>query len=201
MLNIINSDATNRQQAALRATTDEDLIESIAEGDRRAMDILFSRHKGAVLRFATRIVRDLSIAEDVVNEVFFDVWRKADRFEARSQVLTWLLAIARNKAIEALRRRTTETLDEDFVEAIEDTADDPEAAMRKKQDSEIVRECLSQLSADHRDIIDLIYFHERTIGEAAEMIRVPQNTVKTRMFYARKRLSELLANKDIHAVC
>jgi RNA polymerase sigma-70 factor (ECF subfamily) len=145
-------------------------------------------------------VRDPSVAEDVVSEVFFDVWRKANGFEARSQVATWLLGIARNKATAALRHRRhrTETLDENFVETIADTSDNPEAAMRKTEDNEMIHECLSQLSPVHRDVIDLIYFDGRTIGEAAEMIRVPQNTVKTRMFYARKRLSALLATKNIH---
>jgi len=139
----------------------------------------------------------VSTAEDLVSEVFFDVWRQADRFESRSQVSTWLMAIARNKALSVLRRRTTEELDEEVAEFIEDPADNPEVTMHKTQRSAILQDCLAQLSPAHREIVDLVYYHEKTIDEVAEIIGVPQNTVKTRMFYARKRIGELMAAKGI----
>jgi RNA polymerase sigma-70 factor, ECF subfamily len=101
-------------------TSDAALIQSIAAGDRGAMRILFARHNVRVFRFLLRFVGDESAAEDLVSEVFLDVWRQADRFQARSQVSTWLLAIARNKALSARRRRSTEELDEDAAAAIED---------------------------------------------------------------------------------
>ncbi len=90
-----------------------------------------------VYRFVLRFLNDEATAEDMVSEVFFDVWRQAERFERRSQVSTWLLAIARNKALSALRRRSTEELDEEVAEFIEDPADNPgshdaeEAAQRR----------------------------------------------------------------------
>jgi RNA polymerase sigma-70 factor (ECF subfamily) len=196
MLDIIESGATRRQPAAIQNTPDEDLIESIAAGDRQAMQTLFVRHEADVLRFATRIVRNPSVAAEVTNEVFLDVWRKADEFESRARVSTWLLAITRNKAIDALRRQT-EVLEPDVAEAIVDAADDPEAAMHKKERSGIVHECLTQLSPAHRTIIDLIYFQERSIGEVAKMSQVPENTVKTRVFYARKRMEGLLLDKGV----
>jgi RNA polymerase sigma-70 factor (ECF subfamily) len=196
MLDIIESEATRRQPAAIPNTSDDDLIESIAAGDRQAMQTLFVKHKADVLRFATRIVRNPSVAAEVTNEVFLDVWRKAGEFESRSRVSTWLFAITRNKALDALRRQT-EALEQDLAEAIVDEADDPEAAIHKKESSGIVRECLSQLSPAHRTIIDLIYFQERSIGEVAKMSQLPENTVKTRMFYARKRMEGLLIDKGI----
>jgi RNA polymerase sigma-70 factor (ECF subfamily) len=78
------------------------------------------------------------------------------------------------------------------VRALEDPANDPKFAVRKKERSEILRRCWSKLSPEHRDIIDLVYYQEKAIVEVAEIIGIPENTVKTRMFYARKRLSELL---------
>ena len=105
---------------------------------------------------------------------------------------TWLLAIARYKALSALRRRPDEALDEEAVAAIEDPADDPEVAIQKKDKGAVLRECLTKLSAEHREIIDLVYYHEKSVEEVAEIVGIPENTVKTRMFYARKRLSELL---------
>jgi RNA polymerase sigma-70 factor (ECF subfamily) len=176
----------------VQATSDEVLIGRIASGDRLAMQVLFARHHVRVYRFVLRLVRDESTAEDLISEVFLDVWRQAGRFEGRSAVSTWVLAIARFKALSALRRRPEEELDEEAAEAIEDTADDPEVAIAKKDKSAIIRKCLEGLSAEHREIIDLVYYHEKSVEEVAQIVGIPENTVKTRMFYARKRLAELL---------
>ena len=187
----------DRPRGAVQETSDEALVLSIATGDKQALQVLFGRHNVRVYRFVLRFLNDESAAEDLVSEVFFDVWRQASRFEARSQVSTWLLAIARNKALSALRRRSTEELDDEVAEFIEDPADSPEVTMQKKQRSSILAECLTQLSAAHREIIDLVYYHEKSIDEVAEIIGVPQNTVKTRMFYARKRIAELMNGKGL----
>lgn len=176
----------------MQTTSDEVLIGRIANGDRLAMQVLFARHHVRVYRFVLRLVNNPTTAEDLISEVFLDVWRQAGRFEARSQVSTWLLAIARFKALSALRKRPEAELDEDMVASIEDTSDTPEAALQKKDKGEILRECLKSLSAEHREIIDLVYYHEKSIEEVAELVGIPENTVKTRMFYARKKLSELL---------
>lgn len=177
---------------AVQATTDEALIARIANGDRLAMQVLYARHHVRVFRFVLRLVRNESTAEDLISEVFLDVWRQANRFEGRSQVSTWLLAIARFKALSALRKRPEEELDEDRAEAIEDNSDDPEVAAQKKDKGNALRQCISALSPDHREVIDLVYYHEKSVEEVAEIVGIPEATVKTRMFYARKRLSELL---------
>ncbi|MEA2906355.1 MAG: hypothetical protein QOI12_3742 [Alphaproteobacteria bacterium] len=186
-----------RQRDVVSETTDEALVESIAKGDKRALQVLFGRHNVRVYRFVLRFMNDEAAAEDMVSEVFFDVWRQAERFERRSQVSTWLLAIARNKALSALRKRSTEALDEEVAEFIEDPSDTPEVTMQKKQQTSILQECLTQLSPAHREIVDLVYYHEKSIEEVAEIIGVPQNTVKTRMFYARKRIAELMVAKGL----
>ena len=110
---------------------------------------------------------------------------------------TWLLAIARNKALSSLRRRSAEPLDEEVAAFIEDPSDDPEETMGKQERSEILRQCLSQLSPAHREIIDLVYYHEKSVEEVSEIVGVPPATVKTRMFYARKRLAELVADRGL----
>ena len=176
----------------MQSTSDDVLIGRIATGDRLAMQVLFARHHVRVYRFVLRLVRDESVAEDLISEVFLDVWRQAGRFEGRSQVSTWLLAIARFKALSALRRRPDEELDEETAEAIEDPSDDPEVVLDKKDKSAAIRKCLEKLSAEHREIIDLVYYHEKSVEEVAQIVGIPENTVKTRMFYARKRLAELL---------
>jgi RNA polymerase sigma-70 factor, ECF subfamily len=177
---------------AMQATSDEVLIEQIAHGDRLAMHVLYARYRVGVYRFVLRFLRDEAMAEDVVSEVFLDVWRQADRFEGRSGVLTWMLAIARCKAFSALRRPAQDELDERIAGAIEDPADDPVIILQKQDTRAIIRGCLRKLSADHREIIDLVYYHEKSIAEVAEIVGIPANTVKTRMFCARKHLARLL---------
>jgi RNA polymerase sigma-70 factor (ECF subfamily) len=176
----------------MQSTADEVLIGRIANGDRLAMQVLYARHHVRVFRFVARLVRDDSTAEDLISEVFLDVWRQADRFEGRSSASTWMLAIARFKALSALRRRPDEELDEDSAAAIEDGSDDPETALEKKDKSALIRKCLAGLSAQHREVVDLVYYHDKPVEEVAEIVGIPENTVKTRMFYARKRLAELL---------
>jgi RNA polymerase sigma-70 factor, ECF subfamily len=178
-------------------TPDVALIRAISAGDKHAMQILFARHNVPVFRFLLRFVGNKSAAEDLVSEVFLDVWRQAGRFQGRSQVTTWLLAIARNKALSALRRRSTEKLDEDAAVAIEDPQDNPEVTVQNRQKSEILLNCLTQLSPAHREVIDLVYYHEKSIDEVAEITGIPPNTAKTRMFYARKRIAELMAAQGI----
>jgi RNA polymerase sigma-70 factor (ECF subfamily) len=173
-------------------TSDEALIERIAQGDKLAMQVLYARHHVKVFRFTLRLVRNEATAEDLISEVFLDVWRQAGRFEGRSQVSTWILAIARFKALSALRRKPEEELDEEAAGAIEDPEDNPETVLQKKDKAAILRECLTKLSAEHREIIDLVYYHEKSVEEVAGIVGIPENTVKTRMFYARKKLSELL---------
>jgi RNA polymerase sigma-70 factor (ECF subfamily) len=184
--------------AAISATSDHALIERIAASDRLAMRALFVRHQVRIYRFVLRLVGSQQAAEDLVSEVFLDIWRHAATFQARSQVSTWILAIARFKALTSLRRRGTDQLDEVTAAAIEDPGDDPEITIQKKEQSDILRKCLWQLSPEHREIIDLVYYHEMAIREIAEIVGIPENTVKTRMFHARKRLSALLGAADVN---
>jgi RNA polymerase sigma-70 factor (ECF subfamily) len=181
----------------MQTSSDEVLISRIANGDRLAMQVLFARHHVRVYRFVLRLVRNEATAEDLISEVFLDVWRQAAKFEGRSAVSTWMLSIARFKALSALRRKSEHELDEDMAEAIEDESDDPEVTLAKKDKGALLREALSALSAEHREVIDLVYYHEKSVEEVARIVDIPEATVKTRMFYARKKLSELLKERGI----
>jgi RNA polymerase sigma-70 factor, ECF subfamily len=176
----------------MQSSSDEGLIQRVAGGDRLAMKVLFARHHVRVYRFVLRLVRNEALAEDVISEVFLDVWRQAGKFEKRSAVSTWLMAIARFKALSALRRRVDLELDEKTAGAVEDHADDPEVVLQKKDKSEVLRECLNSLSVEQREIIDFVYYHEMSVEDVAQVVGIPESTVKTRMFYARKKLGELL---------
>jgi len=182
-----------------QGTSDETLIRAIAAGDRRAMQALYARYSVRIYRFVLRLTNDRSLAEDIASEVFIDVWRRAEGFKVKSQVSTWMLAIARHKALSALRRRSDERLDENAT-AIADPADDAETTVDKRDRNALVQHCLSQLSVLHREVLDLVYYHEKSVDEVAEIVGAPANTVRTRMFYARKRMQTLLeaAGVDAH---
>lgn len=177
--------------------TDEVLIGRIAAGDRAAMRNLYARHSTRCFRFLIRLVRDEARAEDLMNDTFFDVWRQASGFEGRSSVSTWILSIARFKALSSMRRRSESELEPEVAEAVEDDADTPEITAQKASKAQAMRRCLEQLSADHREVVDLVYYHEKSVEEASEILGVPAATVKTRMFYARKKLAELLSAAGI----
>jgi RNA polymerase sigma-70 factor (ECF subfamily) len=143
-------------------------------------------------RFLVRIVHDQTLAEDLLSDVFLDVWRQAGQFEGRSSVSTWLLAIGRLKALSTFRRRTDLVLNDEMASTIVDPADDPEIVLEKKNSSEVLRQCLTALSPAHSQIIDLVYYRENSVSEVAKIVGIPEATVKTRMFYARKQLATLL---------
>jgi RNA polymerase sigma-70 factor (ECF subfamily) len=121
------------------------------------------------------------------------VWRQAGSFENRSQVSTWILSIARFKTLTVLGRRRDAQLDDASTAIVADTADTPEQTVLRTDRNAQLRNCIAQMSREHREVIDLVYYHNKSIEEVAEIIHLPKNTVKTRMFYARKRLARLLS--------
>ena len=182
------------------AASDAALIAAVTAGDKRAMQLLYTRHGTKVFRFISRIVNNPSLAEDLVSEVFLDVWRSARSFKGKSQVSTWLLAISRHKAFSAFRRRSDEQLDDDAFALVEDPTDDPEALMDREHRSAIVQKCLAQLSPAHREVLDLVYYHEKSIDEIAEIVGIPASTVKTRAFYARSHMEKFLKVAGVEAL-
>ena len=201
MQNVIAINAAGQQGIiAAQATSDNMLLESIADGGRSAMHIFYSRHNLRVYRFVLRIVRNATLAEDLTSQVFLDVWRTGRQFECRSQVSTWLLSIARFKALTALRQRRHEDIDQEHVLEIADQSDTPETSLERNKTSAILRACIAKLSAAHREIINLVYYHEKSVEEVGAIIGIPQSTVKTRMFYARKQLADLLRGAGVDSL-
>src|SRR5262245_10465429 len=175
-----------------RASQDLELIRRTAAGDETALRALLAAHQTRVFRFTMRLVGNAAVAEEVTNEVFLEVWRNAGKFEGASAPGTWILSIAHHRAVSRLRKRREEAWDEDAAGALQDLGDDPEVVAQKADKGAILRECLGKLSAEHKAVVELVYYHELSVSEVSEVLKIPENTVKTRMFYARKRLSELL---------
>jgi RNA polymerase sigma-70 factor (ECF subfamily) len=179
---------------------DETLMERVAEGDRQAIRLLFERYQLIVYRFVLRLVANTATAEDIVSDVFIELWRHAARFEGRARLSTWILAIARNKAVSAMRGRIDQPLDDAMLETIPDQGITAEETLHASERSAVLRQCLVQLSPLHREIIDLVYYHEKSVEEVSVILGVRAATVKTRMFYARRQLAEHLRAAGIETV-
>jgi RNA polymerase sigma-70 factor (ECF subfamily) len=180
-----------------RTAQDTELIRRIAAGDEGALRGLVAAHQTRVFRFVMRLLRNAAAAEEVTSEVFVEVWRHAGKFQGASAPGTWMLSIAHHRAVSRLRKRQEEAWDDDAAGALPDGGDDPEMALQKADKGAILRLCLDKLSAEHKAVVDLVYYHELSVSEVAEVLKIPANTVKTRMFYARKRLSELLREHGV----
>ena len=143
-----------------------------------------------------RIVRDAALAEDIVSETFFDAWQHAGRSRAARRYPPGCSA-SRGTGIGRRAPLATEPLDCDAARNAIDPARDPEAELGRKDAGAVVRGALAALSREHAEIIDLVYYQEKSISDVAEVLAIPENTVKTRMFYARKRLAALVAAQGI----
>ncbi len=176
---------------------DRALLMRIANNEQIALRSLFARYQLRIYRFVMRFVRNEAIAEEITNEVFLEIWRNAGRYEGRSAPSTWMLSIARNRAISSLRKRTEENWDDDYTTTLADDADDPEVESQKTDKAAVLRDCIAKLSAEHREVIDLVYYHEKSIAEISEITGVPPATVKTRMHYARKKLSGIMQDAGV----
>ena len=181
-------------QVASNDGYDQMLLQNVARGDASAMHMIFLRHQQRVFRFILRLVHSHDLAQDIASEVFLDVWRFAHRFEYRSQVSTWLLAIARFKAINAMRRTTFQNLDELNLPEIADASDTPEMALDRKEIGGMMRACLAELSPAHRQMLTLFYYHDCSVSEVSKRTGIPKATVKSRLFYARKQLARVLVS-------
>lgn len=179
-------------------TDDRALIKEIAGGNAKALERLFTRNQTRVFRYLMRLVRNEAIAEELLNEVFLGAWNAAARYEGRSEPATWLLSIAHNKAVSALRKkREVSGYDEDAAGEIPDEDDTPEVTAQKLDKGAQIKAAMNKLSAEHREILDLVYYQEQSVSEAAEILSIPEATVKTRMFYARKKLGEILKERGV----
>lgn len=175
-------------------------LAAVANGNDRALAALHRRHADKVFRFVLRHLRNEAIAEEIVNEAFIELWRKAGEFRGECAVSTWLLGVARNKAIDRLRRRSEEALDDATAMRIEDPSESAEEGLVRHERATLVRRLVETLSPIHREVVDLVYYQEQSVGEAARVLGVPEGTVKTRMFYARKQLARLAADVGLEAL-
>ena len=179
--------------------SDTTLLDRISRGNQLAMQAFFARHKVRVYRFVLRILGDGARAEDVVSDVFLDVWRQSAPFRGNSSASTWLLTIARNKAASEMRRRREVELDDRTAAAVAEPADSPDIAFEAQELGRALRRSLRKLSAEHREVLDLVYYHEKSVEQVGAILGIPEGTVKSRMWLARRRLAALVrSQQEVH---
>lgn len=170
---------------------DSDLIKGVASGDKRAMRTLYIRYNNPLYAFVLSRCDNAELASDCVHDTMLDVWRTADRFAGKSNVKTWLFSIARNKMVDALRKRGKLSYVETVPES-EDSAPNPEAAAIAAAEKAQLHTCLERLSDTHRSAIRLAFLEDLTYPEISEIEGVPVGTIKTRIFHAKHALMRCL---------
>ena len=168
------------------------LIGRIAAGDLRAFEQFYRAYHARLTRFLDRMTRRRSLGEEVLNDTMLVVWNRADRFDGSSKVSTWVFAIAYRKALKALQRLDEAVEDETLEERPAAGAGPEQQAQMRQSKAQLVR-ALDARSVDHRAVVELTYFHGMGYREIAQIVDCPVDTVKTRMFHARRRLRGLLA--------
>lgn len=167
------------------------LLAAVKRGQRPEFDALYRLYHPRLWRFLVHMMRQPDAIEEVLNDTMMVVWQRADSFDGRSKLSTWIFGIAYRKALKALSRQDL-PVDGDDVEEPVDLGPGPEQRLGLEQLRGRLREALSELSMEHRAVVELCYFHDMAYAEIADVVGCPPETVKTRMFYARRRLRVLL---------
>jgi RNA polymerase sigma-70 factor, ECF subfamily len=170
------------------------LLECVARGDRQAFQELYVGYHRRLARFLARLTRGYPIAEEIINDTMYVVWRKAAEFRGQSQVSTWIMGIAYRQALKALKRESSATQ----LATVPGDENSPAVDSTQRTDElhEWIGHALTELSAEQRMVVELTYYAGLSCQEIATIMECPLNTVKTRMFHARKRLRAVLPRDD-----
>ena len=172
-------------------------IKQIAAGDRDAFEKLYGEYQKRLFRYFMRLVSATEVAEELTNDVLVEVWKKAGEFRGLSKVSTWIFGIAHFKAMNEYRAKKPTTLD---IEAAVNEADPgatPEESAAQVNLKEKIKRALQALSPEHREVMELTFTNGLSYQEISDIMQCPVNTVKTRMFYAKKQLQEILEKMGI----
>lgn len=169
--------------------SDRALLAAAAAGERPAFEQLYRRYEQRVYQYALSFVRDRSLAEDVLIDAMTSVWDRAGNFAGDSQVSTWILGIARHKALDAVRRNARRAGEDPLEDnpGLASEQDSPAEAADRESSQSLARRAMTHLSADHQEILRLAFFEELPYEEIAALLAIPANTVKTRVYYAKQQ--------------
>lgn len=182
------------QPMLLNDATDIDIIRAMAQGDPRALDALYTRHGPALLGYLTnQLANNRQVAEEVLQDVMLAAWKSAANFRGDSKVRTWLIAIARNQAINVRRKRKMTLVE--LNETFDSDSTSPLERVERQSRAEALHEALEQLPDAQRETLELVFFHQLSGPEAAEIMGVSVGTVKSRLHRAKETLRGLLGDE------
>jgi RNA polymerase sigma factor (sigma-70 family) len=176
----------NSEQAAL--------LQAIATGDKAAFTALYRDLERPVYRFISAKLNDPFEANDIVHEVFMEIWRSAAKFEGRSAVKTWIFGIAYRKTMDRFRKAKNVSYSDNLPDAPDEGADQV-ADLEAREQGVHIKVCMDKLSPEHRLAVELAFFDDMNYREVAEVVGSPEGTVKTRIFHAKKLLQRCLATR------
>jgi RNA polymerase sigma-70 factor (ECF subfamily) len=186
-----------REQPALSIQDDErSLIERIAAGDRTALEQLYNRYERPLFRFVTSLARERGLAEEILQDTFVAVWRGAGAYEGRAAVRIWLFGVARRQAHNAMRRRHLPAAEVDELDTATDLGPTPEEQALANERREDLTAAVGRLATIHRETLALIFVEGLSYREAAEVLGVPEGTVKSRLNHARLALRRLIPPEE-----
>ena len=189
-------DPTHEHNDPLEGT----LVTRVAAGDLRAFEELYQLYERRVYHYICTFVRDGALAEEIVGDVMLAVWRGARDFAHQSRVSTWIFGIARHKAFDALRRTGRHDCEAVAIDDVPDLPSQHDETQREQLGS-VTRQALTKLSPEHQEVLRLVFYEELPYDEIAQLLRIPENTVKTRVFYAKQQLkrqmSRLIARESV----
>jgi RNA polymerase sigma factor (sigma-70 family) len=191
----LNAQRIERPAQGDKAQSERDadlrLIALVGRGDGEAFNALYRKYQTRLTRFLANLVRQPQIIEEVLDDTLMVVWERASDFKGESKLSTWIFAIAYRKAMKALRRYDAPVEDHDAENRASHEAS-PEDAFGQTRLHRLLRGAMAELSPDHRGVVELTYFQDLNYREIAEIMDCPVDTVKTRMFYARRQLKRCL---------
>ncbi|MEI9903768.1 MAG: sigma-70 family RNA polymerase sigma factor [Asticcacaulis sp.] len=182
------------QPRASSAHDDARLIGRVVTGDLRAFETLYKAYHSRLSHFLIRLLRRPVVVEEVVNDTMLVVWNRADTYNGQSKVSTWIFAIAYRRALKAMRRMD-EPMEDVFADRRQSEEAGPEQQFGQRQVGRALTGAMESLSQDHRAVVHLAYFQELGYREIAEIMDCPVDTVKTRMYHARRNLRSHLAGQ------
>ena len=186
----------------LEQDTDRVLLEKVAKGDELSFDNLYARYGDKLFHFIFGFFYDVNIAEDIASDFWTTVWTRAHTFRGEASVKNWLYRIARNKALDELRRSKNKNRhaedenQEDILSAIPDDRSKPDDELGQKQESELMRVAIRQLSKEHREVVELFYYQGMKYQEIEAVLEIPLGTVKTRLLFAKEQLKRTLKDAE-----
>jgi RNA polymerase sigma-70 factor (ECF subfamily) len=179
-----------------QSVTEQDLLASVAEGDMGSFEELYQRYEKRVFQYICTLLRDRTAAEEVVADTMLAVWRGAGSFSHTSRISTWILGIARHKALDAVRRnaRRQQDVELDHAADLAQPNTCPIDQIQRDQLAVVTQQAMNRLSQDHREILRLVFYEDLSYEDIAALLDIPVNTVKTRVFYAKQQLKQHLSS-------